>query len=387
MRRILFLIPVLKDGSGVFLTKLAAGLKTRGWEIYLASASRSGSWVEWHHLKESFKDIANEIYEMDFFDRSSPSFWSNLKKLMDVLGKEVFDVLAPQSCVPAAACLCARDMLGLKVPVILTLHSWGINRPEWMDLWDSWVLSRVDHICFVSHGYRESLIERLPFELSLDKTSVITPGLYIDDSYPSKEALRMELSRRYGIAPSSLWLSTLGGVSDRKGHRELVGAFKRFLDRGYDAYLFVIGPIREIDYFKGIISEYRGVLGRLRFMGQMKDPYSLIKASDLFIFPSKSEGLGLALMEAMALGVPCISSSIEGTKDLVCDGKYAFPLREVSEDAILEALIYAVENYGEMCYISNRARERVMREFSFDRTVRLYEDLYEKALKGVLSLT
>lgn len=364
----------------MFLTSLAKGLRERGWEICLASASRSGDWSEWKDLRMEFDKIASQVYELDFFNRSSQAFWENTSKLLEILKDGGFGILAPQSCVPASACLICRDILGLRTPIVLTFHSWGTGRPKWMDLWDSWALKRLDHICFVSEGYRSAILSRLPFELDLSKTSIISPGLYIKDIYPSKEVLRENFSAKYGIPRSSLWITTLGGISERKGHLELIKAFKAFVEMGVDAYLFLMGPVREREYFRRILEVFKEIPDRVKFLGQMKEPYPLIKASDLFVFPSKSEGLGLALLEAMALGVPCISSNVEGMRDLVCGGEYALPLSEVSEGEILKSLNYALENYEYLLYISNRAKERVLREFSFERTVDLYDALYKRFL-------
>ncbi|KUK14106.1 MAG: glycosyltransferase family 4 protein [Synergistetes bacterium] len=385
MKKILFLIPVLKDGSGIFLTELAKGLKNLGWDISLASAPESGDWVEWKNLREEFERIASSIYEVDFFNRSSQAFWGNVDKLLQVLRNEGFGILAPQSCVPASACLICKDLLLLNTPVVLTLHSWGTDRAYWMDLWDTWALSRVDHVCFVSEGYRDALLRRLSFKLDLGKTSVIKPGLHIVDDYPHKERLKETFGLKLNVPVNSFWITTLGGISERKGHLELIRAFRRLIEMGKDAYLFFIGPVREMDYFREMLTVFKEIHHRVKFMGYMKDPYPLVKASDLFLFPSKSEGLGLALMEAMALGVPCISSDIEGTKDLVCNGRYALALEELNEKEILEALIYALENYEELVYISSIAKERVLREFSFARTVELYDMLYKKFLKASLS--
>ncbi|MCS7234129.1 MAG: glycosyltransferase family 4 protein [Synergistetes bacterium] len=378
----LFLIPVLKDGSGIFLTNLAKGLKRFGWDISLVSVSRSGDWVEWKDLKEEFKRISSQIYEIDFFNRSSQVFWESVSELLKVLEKDSFGILAPQSCVPASACVVCRDILRVNMPIVLTFHSWGIDRPDWMNLWDSWALTRVDHICFVSEGYRSALLSKIPFRIDNNKTSVIRPGLYINDIYPSKEVLRERFALKYKVPKSSLWITTLGGISERKGHLELIKAFEAFISSGADAYLFLIGPVRERGYFKEMLSVFKRIPYRVKFLGYIKDPYSLIKASDVFIFPSKSEGLGLALMEAMALGVPCISSNIEGTEDLVCGGEYALPLGEIGEKEILKALLYALENYGDLLYISVKAKERVLREFGFEKTLSLYDALYKKFLKA-----
>ncbi len=380
MRGILFLIPVLKDGSGKFLTFLSKGLLMKGWKVGVASASRSGDWEEWPELKKELLESGASVYEIDFFNRSSSSFWKEVDKLARLLREEDFSILAPQSCVPASACVITRDLLKLDIPIILTLHSWGTGRPYWMNLWDNWALLKVDHICFVSYGYREAFLRSLPYPLSADRTSVIHPGLYIRDNYPLKEELRRVLSQEYNVLEETFWISYLGGISERKGTLELVQAFSLFLKEGVDAYLFLVGPVREEGYFRKVKEASLETAGRVKFLGHLGDPYPLIKASDLFVFPSRSEGLGSALMEAMALGVPCASTDIEGLRDLVCEGKYAIIIREISPEGILKALKDAFENRKKSRRIGQLARERVLRDFSFAKTVEEYEKLYSQFL-------
>ncbi|MCD6362796.1 MAG: glycosyltransferase family 4 protein, partial [Synergistetes bacterium] len=248
--------------------------------------------------------------------------------------------------------------------------------------WDNWALLKVDHICFVSYGYREAFLRSLPYSVSVEKTSVIWPGLYIGDRYPSKEELRWILSERYKIPKETFWVSSLGGISERKGTLELVKAFSLFLREGVDAYLFLVGPVREESYFRKVKEASLEAAGRVKFLGYLKDPYPLIKASDLFVFPSRSEGLGSALMEAMALGVPCASTNVEGLRDLVCGGKYAIIIKEVSSEEILKALKEAFENPDRSCKIGYLARERIVRDFSFAKTVEEYEKLYSQFIKN-----
>ncbi len=379
-RKILFLIPVLKDGSGKFLTFLSKGLLIKGWKVGVASASRSGDWREWPELKKELLESGASVYEIDFFNRSSSSFWREVDKLTRLLREEKFSILAPQSCVPAAACVIARDLLKLDIPIILTFHSWGTGRPYWMNLWDNWALLKVDHICFVSYGYREAFLRSLLYPLSADRTSVIHPGLYINDNYPSKEELRRVLSQEYNVPEEAFWISSLGGISERKGTLELVQAFSLFFKEGADAYLFLVGPVREEDYFRKVKEASLKTAGRVKILGYLEDPYPLIKASDLFVFPSKSEGLGSALMEAMVLGVPCASTDIEGLRDLVCGGEYAIIIREISPEGILKALKEAFENPDRSCKIGRLARERIVRDFSFTKTVEEYEKLYSQFL-------
>ncbi|MBC7239429.1 MAG: glycosyltransferase family 4 protein, partial [Chloroflexi bacterium] len=234
------------------------------WDISLASAPESGDWVEWKNLREEFERIASSIYEVDFFNRSSQAFWGNVDKLLQVLRNEGFGILAPQSCVPASACLICKDLLLLNTPVVLTLHSWGTDRAYWMDLWDTWALSRVDHVCFVSEGYRDALLRRLSFKLDLGKTSVIKPGLHIVDDYPHKERLKETFGLKLNVPVNSFWITTLGGISERKGHLELIRAFRRLIEMGKDAYLFFIGPVREMDYFREMLTVFKEIHHRVK---------------------------------------------------------------------------------------------------------------------------
>lgn len=75
-----------------------------------------------------------------------------------------------------------------------------------------------------------------------------------------------------------------------------------------------------------------GISDRAHLLGFRNDIYELLKCADAFVFPSKQEGLPVALMEAMAAGLPCIASRIRGNVDLLPDSRYLF---ESSDEAAL----------------------------------------------------
>ena len=76
-------------------------------------------------------------------------------------------------------------------------------------------------------------------------------------------------------------------------------------------------------------------------LGFRNDIYELLKCADAFVFPSKQEGLPVALMEAMAAGLPCIASRIRGNVDLLPDSRYLF---ESSDESTLCQLMQNAVN-------------------------------------------
>lgn len=105
---------------------------------------------------------------------------------------------------------------------------------------------------------------------------------------------------------------SVGELSARKNHRNVVEALQTLPD---DYWYVIVG--------KGdLVEELRTQdgTGRLRLLGYRDDVRELLRASDLFVFPSLQEGLPVALMEAMAAGLPCVASDIRGNNDLLGGG-------------------------------------------------------------------
>lgn len=127
----------------------------------------------------------------------------------------------------------------------------------------------------------------------------------------------------------------VGRLSPEKGHKRLLEAFKIFLDEGNAGVLFIVGdgPLRktlELMAKRLRITEY------VKFLGQLNNPYPLIKSCDCLVFPSDYEGQGLVLIEALTLKTPCVGSNIPAVKGILGTGN-GF-LVEKTPDALARAL-------------------------------------------------
>lgn len=147
------------------------------------------------------------------------------------------------------------------------------------------------------------------------KKTVYIPGVGIDtekfsNTVVDRNAKRLEM----GISEDAFLLLSVGELSERKNHRLVIEALHELNDPRI--YYFIAGIGHLCDEYKELIKQY-GLEGKVKLLGYRDDVAELYKIADCFIFPSVQEGLPVALMEAMASGLPVIASRIRGNVDLV----------------------------------------------------------------------
>jgi glycosyltransferase involved in cell wall biosynthesis len=129
-----------------------------------------------------------------------------------------------------------------------------------------------------------------------------------------RAAMRRELS----LGDDPLVLAVIGRLHPVKGHRGLIAVLPRILRGCPQALLLVAGDGPERGACEALARQL-GVAARVRFLGPRRDIPRLLAASDLVLMPSKSEGLGLAAIEALAAGRPVIAFAVGGLTEVVTD--------------------------------------------------------------------
>jgi glycosyltransferase involved in cell wall biosynthesis len=155
-------------------------------------------------------------------------------------------------------------------------------------------------------------------------------------------------------------------LSEQKGHRDLIAAAPRVLERNPDVRFVVAGDGE-------LRAELEGLAAPLGdsfvFLGERRDVPDLLASFDVFAFPSRFEGLCLAVIEAQAAGVPVIATPVGGIRENVVDGEtgWLVPPRDV--DALAERISWALEHGEESRRLADEARIRVLERFSAERMV------------------
>jgi glycosyltransferase involved in cell wall biosynthesis len=127
-------------------------------------------------------------------------------------------------------------------------------------------------------------------------------------------------SARGGLNQKAYRLAAVGSLAQRyKGIDVLIGALVRCVDAGLNLTLVVVGDGRFRSELEAL-AEHLGMAGRISFVGEVpagKAVRDILDSSDLFLMPSRTEGLPRAMIEAMARGLPCIGSAVGGIPELL----------------------------------------------------------------------
>ena len=179
-----------------------------------------------------------------------------------------------------------------------------------------------------------------------------------------------------GIPAEGILLLSVGEMIERKNHEVIIRALT-MVDNP-DLYYAIAGkgPLQE---YLSNLARTLGVANRVRFLGFRTDVFELYHAADISAFPSKIEGLGLAGVEAMAAGVPLVSSNVHGILDYVIDGEtgYAIPPTDVAGYAA------AIGRLADNPTLREGMREaclRAVEPFEINNALRVMWDIYEEVL-------
>ncbi len=173
-------------------------------------------------------------------------------------------------------------------------------------------------------------------------------------------------------------VGTVGSMCEQKGHKYLVEAARMVIDSGIDCRFVVIGDGR----LRGALEEQVKRLeidDKFVFLGRRRDIPELLRGMDVFILPSLWEGLPIALVEAMAAGLPCIGTKVSGITESLDYGKAGLLVPPKDPKALAEAIIKVLENEERASQLSTAAVERA-KDFSIEACTARYEEIYLQLL-------
>lgn len=151
------------------------------------------------------------------------------------------------------------------------------------------------------------------------RVRVIRNGIDVSVYRRSPES-RLRVRAELGLQDSQPLYLACGELTEVKGHEVLVRATQHLVRQRPDAIVAIAGhgPLRE--HLESLVSTL-GITSHVRFLGFRRDVPDLLSAADVFVMPSLSEGLPLAILEAMSVGVPIVASSVGGIPELIRPGE------------------------------------------------------------------
>lgn len=313
-------------------------LKEMGYEIHYAANYNTVVYGKDNSRLDGTGIIRHQID----FERSpfSPSVIKACRQLCELLEKEQFDLIhchMPMSGVVTR--ICAQWMMSRgkckKAPVLYTAHGLHFYTGAPLKNWIYYPVERflaryTDKLIVMNQeDYERSL--KFPVRGAVEKIAgagidlsgkgfVVAPEKEVAEA-EAKAEKRKEIRSKLGIKDEQFVLISVGEITKRKNHQAAIQAVKECNDRDVLYIICGSGPLEQ-ELKENAKSD------QIYFAGYQQNIRDYLAAADCFIFPSLQEGLPMALMEAMAEGLPVIALPIRGNTDLITHkkGGYLVPV-------------------------------------------------------------
>ena len=363
-------------GSGVIATELGKELAMRGHEVHFISYAlpfRLTKYVE----NIFFHEVETSTYPLFEFPLYSLALAS---KMIEVAEFENLDLLHVHYAIPHAtsAYLAKQIVKDKKLKVTTTLHGTDITlvglEPSFLPL-VKFSIEKSDGVTAVSRFLKEKTLTNY----SIEKDITVIPN-FVDTELFKRVSID-DCAFRKRIAPNGEKI--LVHTSNFRAVKRVTDAIKIFniVQKEIPAKLLLVGDGPDRFECERLARELN--LGdSVKFLGKQDGLVEILSSSDLFLIPSQSESFGLAALEAMACGLPVISSSVGGLPELVKHNECGF----ISEIGDIERMAkYSLDlltNEKKYEVFSQNARSRAINKFDKSIIVPMYEEHYKNILSS-----
>lgn len=383
--KILFLITQLEPaGTQKGALSLARALEQRGHSVTVATMYDKGEYADLFRRRYGV-----EIIDLKMKPPGRASRWARvasfaggvfrLWKLMRRGSCDVFQAFGPYSNELGPIIAWAGG-----IPVRVTAQRNSLKgQPARLTFLDRLVANSflVHKIVAVSEATRRNYIEVQKIHPA--KLTTIQNGIdardFSRESIPTEDLTR--LTGELALPPGARKVITIARLDPQKGHRFLIEAIPSIRNRIPNAHFLWVGEGSERENLVNQAARL-GVGDCIHLLGARQDVQPLMAVSDLFVLPSLREGMSNSLLEAMALGLPVVATKVDGSSEVIQDGRTGRLVPAEDTQALAEtvsSLLAAEDLRKEM---AAAAREVVRNEFSAERSVSGFEQLYLELYEG-----
>jgi glycosyltransferase involved in cell wall biosynthesis len=216
-------------------------------------------------------------------------------------------------------------------------------------------------------------IPDLPADFGQDASGRRAGSIPVVSPDCERDAARQKL----GINASGPIVLFIGRLSPEKGLFDLLAAWDRVCAELPAAALVIVGDGPQAAELRQLAAKQASI----HLAGATDQPQRYLRAADLFVLPSHEEGMSVALLEAMAAGVPAVACDIPGNRGLIESGRHGLLVPPRRPTQIAQAILAQLQARSVAGAMARAARERVAEEFSIGRMARRHLELFESLLQ------
>ncbi len=262
------------------------------------------------------------------------------------------------------------------VPAVVSIHN-TYGKPKLHRQIVNWYLSRHTAAIIVGSEEIKRDVERYD-HVSASRIEVIPNA--VDLARSASTLSKLEARARLGLAEHDLVMGSIGKLEEQKGHRYLIEALALLRHRGIVARLLLAGEGRKRSALESLVASL-GLEHQVMLLGTRNDLGDLFRAMDVFVMPSLWEGLSLAMLSAMAAGLPVVATPVGGVSRVFCSDEYGFTVPAGNSAALADKIAECLQNLPAAMVKGMKGAQHVRENYGDEAMVRRVEAVYEQALR------
>tara|TARA_B110000503_G_scaffold38161_1_gene62627 strand:+ start:23788 stop:24933 length:1146 start_codon:yes stop_codon:yes gene_type:complete len=366
-------------GSGVLATELGLELSRKGHQVHFITYTQPVR-LELLNSNVHFHEVNVPDYPLFHYQ---PYELALSSKLVDMVKAHKIDVLHVHYAIPHAyAAYMAKKMLheeGIILPIVTTLHGTDITLVGSHPFYKTAVtfsINKSDAVTSVSQSLKEDT-QRL---FNTQKDIKVVPNFIDIDKYKMDFK---DCDRDLLALPNERVITHVSNFRPVKRIADVVEVFYR-VQKKVPSKLMMVGEGPERKKAEQLCKTY-GIEDKVVFLGNSNEVDKILCFSDLFLLPSQTESFGLAALEAMASGVPVISSNSGGIPEVNIEGVSGFLSPVGAVDEMAQNAIKIIKDDAVLDKFKKGAQAAATK-FDIHKIVPFYEAIYEEALQNCISI-
>ena len=328
-------------------------------------------------ISTELKSIVNNIFNLSL--QRTPFSFKNLlalKSLITILKENKYDVVHVHT--PVASVIGRIACWLTKTRCIYTAHGFhfykGAPLLNWLiyfpiELFLSFFTDTLITINNEDYEFAKKHLHARRIEY--------VPGVGIDvEKFANVKIDRNAKRRKLGIPENCKLLLSVGELNNNKNHQLVLKVLSQIEDKNIHYAICGVGKIH--DYLLNFAKKLN-ISDKLHSLGRRNDIAEILKCADIFVHPSLREGLPVALMEAMASGLPCVASDIRGCRDLIDDQKGGY-LCDVNDSQSFAKTINKLSLNPQLRYSMGNCNKERIKEFDISFVEKEIQNIYRNVL-------
>lgn len=361
-------------GSGVVATELGKKLAQMGHEIHFISyalpyrLNRFQSNLFFHEV---------EVLKYPLFEYP-PYSLSLASKMTEVVESANLDILHVHYAIPhASSAFLAREMSDKsKLKYITTLHGTDITLlgadPSYLKI-VKFSIEQSNGVTAVSKYLKKETQDTFQIKNNIK----VIPNFIPDDFLSAKPSNEL---RNCCAEKDEFILTHISNFRPLKRITDLIQIFNK-IPKTLKVKLLMVGDGPDRFQAEKLCKEL-GLCDKVVFMGKQENVSEILAVTDIFLLPSENESFGLAVLEALACGVPCVTSNAGGLPEVNIDGETGFTVNVGEIDTFASKIVQLLSDNDLRKRLSQNAKIISRDRFSVDKVMPLYLDYYEEVLNS-----